>query len=649
MFKTKSNYPEYSEFTEKNKLTLRQLFINKGSNNDNNPKIITKRNTPLDSYFTFNKPKTNINLGTKISYEDYLLKKLSYFRKINRELNSQINNISEKAKLLFNDITKNRNEYLNLEKECENEIKLNKEMKSQFKKNLINIEKEKEINELKEEQNILLMNLKSKDKIINNLKNTLNIITKEIDEDKKINENIMNQKYNQINELKKILNDLNNKFEKNKIIINSKKKEKEKLMIKNESQNNNLIDENNDDLDENEIKETKEKNKNIKNYKRDLKIENEDNHGLTRNNKINNFPKEQRLLTITEKSDNYSSLSENYFPKLSLINAHKRSKSNEIDPKKYIEDIDNKIYSFTEGNMIKDISTSKTNSMNKDSFYLYTITKEGELLEFDLIEKKYKLIDTNQIKDWKIFIQEYISFHEGSLLLNTFQGLFILTGKNHKNLFYYSKKYNSISKISTFNSSHKYGGLILTPNCENIIAIGGETREVEILNIENGQIQKLPNLLTKRINSAFCFIGNKLFALFGKFNNQIELLDIINKKNWELIKLKKHDNKMLTFEGLAGIPIAKNEILFVGNINNNKLMKFNYDKMCIEYEDIDMQNKNKYFFDKDKYFNNFINFEKVGKDGNYLNQFVGIDSKGNIHYFNSDFTYSIINYEQEQI
>ena len=649
MFKTKSNYPEYSEFTEKNKLTLRQLFINKGSNNDNNPKIITKRNTPLDSYFTFNKPKTNINFGTKISYEDYLLKKLSYFRKINRELNSQINNISEKAKLLFNDITKNRNEYLNLEKECENEIKLNKEMKSQFKKNLINIEKEKEINELKEEQNILLMNLKSKDKIINNLKNTLNVITKEIDEDKQINENIMNQKYNQINELKKILNDLNNKFEKNKIIINSKKKEKEKLMIKNESQNNNLIDENNDDLDENEIKETKEKNKNIKNYKRDLKIENEDNHGLTRNNKINNFPKEQRLLTITEKSDNYSSLSENYFPKLSLINAHKRSKSNEIDPKKYIEDIDNKIYSFTEGNMIKDISTSKTNSMNKDSFYLYTITKEGELLEFDLIEKKYKIIDTNQIKDWKIFIQEYISFHEGSLLLNTFQGLFILTGKNHKNLFYYSKKYNSISKISTFNSSHKYGGLILTPNCENIIVIGGETREVEILNIENGQIQKLPNLLTKRINSAFCFIGNKLFALFGKFNNQIEFLDVINKKNWELIKLKKHDNKMLTFEGLAGIPIAKNEILFVGNINNNKLMKFNYDKMSIEYEDIDIQNNNKYSFDKDKYFNNFINFEKVGKDGNYLNQFVGIDSKGNIHYFNNDFTYSIINYEQEQI
>ena len=648
MFKTKCSYPTYSELNEKSKLTLRQMFINKSSNKGNNPKIITKRNTPLDSYFAFGGAKTNINLGSKISYEDYLLKKLSYFRKINRELNAQINNMSEKTKLLFNEINNNKNEYLMIQKECENEIKLNKELKLKLKKNSLDPEKEKEINELKEEQNILLMNLKSKDKIINNLKNTLNTITKEIDDDKKINENIINQKNNQIKELKKILNDLNNKFEENKKIINAKKEEKENLILKNKSNDNNLKDKNDDNSDKNEVKETNQTNKNTKNYKKILKIENEDYHVLTRNNKINNFPKEQRLLTITEKSDNYSSYSENNIQKLSVKNIHKRSKSNEIIHKKYIEVIDNKIYCFTEGNITKDIS--KIKNINKDSFYLYSITKEGELLEFDLIDKKYKIINSNQIKDWNIFISEYKSFQEGSLSLNTFQGLFILAGKNHKNLFYYSKKYNSISKINTFNSGHKYGGLILTPNCENIIALGGETREVEILNIENGQIQKLPNLLTKRINSAFCFIDNKLFAFFGKNNNQIEFMDMIDKKNWELIQFKRHDNKILIFEGLASIPINKNEILFVGNINNNKIMKFNYNKFTIEYEDIDMQNNNnKYSFDKDKYFNSFINFEKIGKDGNYLNQFVGIDSIGNIHYFNSDFTYSIINYEKEKI
>ena len=98
---------------------------------------------------------------------------------------------------------------------------------------------------------------------------------------------------------------------------------------------------------------------------------------------------------------------------------------------------------------------------------------------------------------------------------------------------------------------------------------------------------------------------------------------------------------------MAAFPINENEILFVGNISNKKVMKFNYNESKIEYEDINIENSDKkYTFDKDKYFNNFINFEKFGKDGNYLNQFVGIDSSGNIHYFNNDFTYSIINYEK---
>ena len=102
-------------------------------------------------------------------------------------------------------------------------------------------------------------------------------------------------------------------------------------------------------------------------------------------------------------------------------------------------------------------------------------------------------------------------------------------------------------------------------------------------------------------------------------------------------------------EGLAAIPIINNEILFVGNFyDNSKMLKFNYKKRKIEYVDINIQSKNernKYIFDKDKYFNNFINFEKIGKDGNYLNQLVGIDSFGNIHYFNNDFSYSIFYYE----
>ena len=644
MFKTKSSY---NFFLGKNR--IRQTLINNSSFNskDKNSKNIILRNTPLDSYLTFNKSISN-SIGSKISYEDYLLKKLSYFRKINRELNIQYKNMAEKAKLLFKDLDKNKSEYLMMRKEYEDEIKINKEIKSELKNILIKNEEDKEINELKEEQNSLLMTLKSKDKIINNLKNTLNVITKEIDEDKKMNESIINKKNNQILELKKVLNNLNAKFEENAKIINSKKeeKEKEKLKNKNKFSSNYLNAENKENLNPNKIQEDNKNNiiaKNTRENKKDSKIPKENKFIPNKNNKNNSFSHEQRLLTITEKPDNTCD-SENKIRKLSIINTHKRTKSNDINVNKNKEQIEYIVYSYTEGNVIKDMN--KTNKINKDSFYLYSITQEGKLIEFDLMEKKFIKNNTNQIKDWNIFIPEYSSNYEGSLLLNTFQGLFILTGKYHQDLYYYSKKYNSISKINAFNSGHKYGALLLTPNSENIIAIGGETKEVEMLNIENGQIQQLPNLLTKRINSAYTFIGDKLFAFFGKYNNQIEYLNMANKKNWELIKLKRNYNKIANFEGLAAFPLNENEILFLGNISNNKAMKFNYNELKIEYEDIVIESKNKkYKFDKDKYFNNFINFEKFGKDGNYLSQFVGIDSTGNIHYFNNDFTYSIINYE----
>ena len=648
MFKEKSPRPR---FIEKNK--LRQILFNNGdinSNKDKNKKIIINRNNPLEAYYTFNKSSSRTNFGSKISYEDYLLKKLSYFRKLNREINAQLNNISEKSNILLNDMNKNKLECLKLKKEYENELKVNNEMKSRLNILSKNKENEKEINEIKEEQNMLLLTLKSKDKIINNLKNTLNGIKKEIDEDKEMNESIINKKNEQILELKKILEQLNNKFEDNKKKINLKNEEKEKK--KNALLDNNLQMKNSVDLNKSKNQEKKDIAQNIKDNKKESNIQKEETQTQIMNyknylnqNMNKNYSNNQRLLTISEKPDYNSLDSDNNNIKLSLTNSHKRINSSEI-VRNIPEIIENGIYSYTEGNIIKDIPRNK--ETNKDSFYLYTITKEGKLIEFDLMEKKYRKINTKEIKDWNIFISQYKTFYEGSLLLNTFQGLFILTGKYYKDLFYFSKKYNSVSKINQLNYGHKYGALILTPNSENIIVIGGESKEVEILNIENGQIQQLSNLLTKRVNSAYAFIDDKIFAFFGRNNNQIEYLDMKNKSKWELIKFNNKDNKLSNYEGLAAIPINNKEILIVGNMINNKAMrfKFNYNKSKIDYCEMGIKYDNsKYTFDKDKYFNNFINFEKFGKDGNYLNQFVGIDSLGNIHYINNDLTYSVLNYD----
>ena len=619
-----------------------------------------ERNVHIDSYFSTNKHSSTSNTSTSsFSYQDYLLKKLNNLHKINQELNTQLKKLSEKSKNLMKEISDNKSKYLIIKKDFDKEINTNKDLKLKLKNALISYEKEKEINEIKEEQNILTMTLKSKDKILNNLNNTLSSMNKEIEEDKKMNETIIKDKDKQIQELKKILEQLNIKYEENNKNIESLKKQKEeeknkknlellkklkdeeKNKNKNKSSNNNIPVQNNNNIiqDSNNIITQNQKN-NINN----LSIQINNNNNINKNQ--NNNRSYQHLLTISEKADNNSEDSERSLVKLSSIIIHRKAKSEEASSYQYLEDIDTNIYSYSEGNTIKS-RTKNTNEISKDSFYLYTITKDGKLLEFDLMEKKYQKIKKNQIKDWNSFISEYSSYNDGSSLLNTFQGLFILTGKDYKNLYYYSKKYNSVSKINQFNFGHKYGSLILTPNCENIIAIGGETKQVEILNIETGKIQILPNLLTTRINSAYSFIDDKLFAFFGKNNNQIEFLNITNNTKWELFNLIKNEYKQ-TKEGLSAITLNNSGVIFLGNMTNNKVMFFNYIKRKMEYKDISIQSKNqlnKYNFDKDKYFNNFINFEKIGKDGNYLSQFVGIDSIGNIHYFNNDFTYSIINNE----
>ena len=175
-----------------------------------------ERNVHIDSYFSTNKHSSTSNTSTSsFSYQDYLLKKLNNLHKINQELNTQLKKLSEKSKNLMKEISDNKSKYLIIKKDFDKEINTNKDLKLKLKNALISYEKEKEINEIKEEQNILTMTLKSKDKILNNLNNTLSSMNKEIEEDKKMNETIIKDKDKQIQELKKILKKLNIKYKEN--------------------------------------------------------------------------------------------------------------------------------------------------------------------------------------------------------------------------------------------------------------------------------------------------------------------------------------------------------------------------------------------------------------------------------------------------
>ena len=100
------------------------------------------------------------------------------------------------------------------------------------------------------------------------------------------------------------------------------------------------------------------------------------------------------------------------------------------------------IYKYNSNNSIEKESNIDILSTPRTGVYLYSIDKEGKLLGYEINLKKYVYINASSIKGWKLFYKEYKNNANGSLLLNTLAGLFILTGKNYNHLYYYSQKYN---------------------------------------------------------------------------------------------------------------------------------------------------------------------------------------------------------------
>ena len=282
--------------------------------------------------------------------------------------------------------------------------------------------------------------------------------------------------------------------------------------------------------------------------------------------------------------------------------------------------------------------------------YLYTITNKGKLLSFNITHKKFAIIDSNIIDGWISFVPNYLKNIEGSLLLNTLEGLFIITGANHNDLYFYSQEKNLIAKIITFNSCHKYGGLLLSPSPDNtLFAIGGENdnNAVEQFSFEKEESKIMPNLLTRRINASYTFINCKLYAIFGVGNNTIEYLNIKRLKNkWTKIDYKMDDeNYINNIYGHISLPVHDNDILIVGGKNNKKMMVLDLDEKTLDITDmkvpfIDVVGE--YLFDKEKYFNQTVNEEKKDKEGKNIKELIGMDNSGNVHLFDYNFNYVVL-------
>ena len=513
--------------------------------------------------------------------------------------------------------------------------------------------------------NMLTTELQNIDNNINNyLKNTNILISKkkELENKKK---SLMNENNNNSNKMRQEKIALNNKISelKNKnnelkqSILNYQeilKEKNEKLKIILNIEKNNHV-ESKDNIDYEKLI-LEEKNKNIEMSKTltDLNVA---TNNITKENMDlkNHYEKEIQILkekikSIQNQTKN-SNINNEYLidkasPKIQMnsnidnSNTFNNDKSENNNSKDHIRN--------TSNNKSADFEESYDNLNIQNDSYLYTISEDKKFLEFNIFQKKYNIKETKNIQGWDSLINEYIKNFSGSLLLNTFQGLFILTGISYTDLYYYSQKSNTISKLKSFNYSHKYGALLLTPDNNSLLALGGEnSKNVEILNFETGILKEIPSLLSERINSAFSFIGNNLCAFFGKNNSSIEYLDLENGQKWNFIEYNTNNEEMkkIFLDGHTAIPVNNNEILIVGGTNNDKMIVFNFEEKFFDFANINVPLIDKvgeYRFDMDKYFNVLIGVDKSEINGENLSQMIGMDSMGNVHYFDNDFAYTVL-------
>ena len=617
-------------------LKLQNLLINKENQSAEEILLNLKKTIEILEKKKLNKKKEKEDKIKELNEAKNDINKLKLnLEKITKDLYTKNIKLEEKKKSMiyiinYND---NNNNNINLNDKVPNEL-----LYKEIDKMKTIIENQKLLlNKIKDNQNDIKEKINEQKNIINKNKNNDNNKYKEllIKEKRKNKELLMNliKSNKEAKDLTTVHNQIKNKYEEE---INKIKDEIEKLL------KNKKIEK--DNLDYNVVlNQLLEEQKNLKMFNKEFKdkllikkaIEDKIAFMEKENEKLKN------KLNNSEPNNNIK-----YNNKINVEISENEEDKNENKENK--EDEDNKIVPENQG----EIKLNKKTS-NKDSS-IYTITDKGKLFIYNIPNKKFTTANTKSIENWDKFIKIFLLNYEGSLLLNTFKGLYILIGDLFSDLYYYSQENNEISKKITFNYSHKYGGMMISPDQQYLIVLGGcDTREVELLNLENNEIEELPNLLSDRINSSYSFIGdNLLYVFFGENNNTIEYLDLNDeKKEWKNVDYSNNEIEIDNIYGHISIPVNENEIIIVGGKNNHKMLMFNVKENVLEITDNKipfLDTIKEYHFDKDKYYNTIINSDKKG-DKNSIKQVICMDSQGNIHLFDNEFNYIVLLVDAHEI
>ena len=633
------------------------------------------------------------------SYILFLQKKLDEQHKNNKSINLNYQDIKTKYEKLSND-NKHLNEKLNMankqinelekikkkvsknieikEKEDQKQIdilkhslldyqKVNNEFINQsftqskisdneLKSILNNKNNEMEISSLKNQISCLNNNILNKDKTIKHLQE---IINKLKEENKSLNEKNIEISNKMISLNEEIKN-------KDSIILNFQKYQKLSKINQSESQDNSLFESNSHFDSGSKIYKRKtlsefsiDKGKNNKCVKYieeiKLKIPSPLKESVNREMPIRkysieqlfkeNFDGKNKIEMLNKKLEAFTNIESKYEKILSFNQNFKDDESNNF--------FNSNITPITTLNNIKNNSEKKNelsyelnNSeiINEDIF-IYGINKKN-LIQFNLQKTVFKNIPLKDLNSDGSFLDNYQ--YEGSIISNTLDGLYILTGKNIDILYFYDNKTKIIKNICRFENNHNSGSILVNNDKSKIYTFSGKfNRKIELFNYKEGKVKELPECNIERCNATYSLINNnKIFAFFGfcfpqsVYTQSIEYLDLINCNSWKYIFVNNENN--FNIQNISSVCLNNDDsILILGGIKEN-----NISNIILEYkisENIikikEFQNYKQIYFDKETHFSKFYDKDKK------IYYYIGLDCFNNVHILNEKGQFQSFSYK----
>ena len=165
---------------------------------------------------------------------------------------------------------------------------------------------------------------------------------------------------------------------------------------------------------------------------------------------------------------------------------------------------------------------------NSQNIFLFGIDRNDLLHIFDIKKRRWskkKILEIEDISD--TFQKDYQ--YEGTILYNTLNGLFILTGKKLDILYYYNSQNETINKICKFNYSHDNGSLMLEKEYNRLFVFGGKnTVSCEYYSFNDKKVNSIPDLNKERANASFIICNDKIYSFFGFSYKKINIQEVLN-------------------------------------------------------------------------------------------------------------------------